>query len=389
MLNFSGKFMRPPNSIYLDYNATTPVDPEVAASMRPYLDKIFGNPSSLHPYGSESKMAIEKARRQVAGLLNCDAGEVVFTSGGTESNNWALKGMAEKLEDKGRHIITSAIEHPAVLEVCRYLQKKGFELSILGTDARGMVDLEELKTAIRRDTILISIMHANNEVGSIQEIAELASLARDAGICFHSDAAQSAGKIPVDVQKLHVDMLSIAGHKLYAPKGVGALYIRKGLHPEKLMHGAGHEAGRRAGTENLLEIVGLGMAAEIARRQLTENASHYRQTRDRLEELLCGSIAGACVNGHPEKRLPNTLSLAIPGIVAPTLLASLKQVAASAGSACHSKPLQASPVLEAMQLPRELALGTIRLSTGRGTTMREVEAAAGEIAASVRRIRKQ
>jgi cysteine desulfurase len=244
--------------IYLDYNGTTPHDPEVIAVMRPFLETEFGNPSSSHWYGIRPKRAVDTARRQVAGLLGCQPDEVFFTSGGTESNNHAIKGMARALREKGRHLITSTVEHPAVLDVCRYLVQEGFETTFVDVDETGMVSVDDVAAAIRSDTILISVMHANNEVGTIQPISKIAGIARQQGICIHTDAAQSLGKIAVDVQSMNVDMLSLAGHKLYAPKGIGALYVRKGLLPEKFCHGAGQEMGWRAGTENVMAVVGLG-----------------------------------------------------------------------------------------------------------------------------------
>ena len=264
-----------PKPIYLDYNATTPHDPEVIAAMRPFFEEEFGNPSSSHYYGTRPKQAVIKARAQIAALLNCRPEEIIFTSGGTESNNFAIKGSAEAVRHKGNHIITSQIEHPAVLEVCNFLETTGFEATYLPVDEFGRVQLEDLKAAIKKETILISIMHTNNEVGSAQPIEEISKLAKNHAIIFHTDAAQSLGKIPVDVNRLGVDLLSIAGHKVYAPKGVGALYIRQGLAPAKLMHGAGQEMTVRPGTENVLEIVGLGMACEIAGRDLQKKHDPY------------------------------------------------------------------------------------------------------------------
>jgi cysteine desulfurase NifS len=372
--------------IYLDYNATTPIAKEVADAMRPYLEHYFGNPSSVHSYGVKTKMAVEKSRRQIADLIGCDPSEIIFTSGGTESNNYAIKGIALANKNRGNHIITSAVEHPAVFEVCRYLEQNGFEISTIPVDEFGIIKMDELKAAIRPETILITVMHANNEVGSIQPIAEIAKLAKKHDIFLHSDAAQSLGKIPVDVQKMGVDLLSIAGHKLYAPKGIGALYIRKGVHLEKLIHGADHEQNLRAGTENVLEIVGLGAATELAKNHLDENMEHYQTTRNYLQKLLTEALPTVKINGHPEKRLPNTLSISFPKVEANTLIDRLDGVAASAGAACHAESVDVSAVLEAMLVPLNFAMGTIRFSTGRGLTMADIKTAADEIIRTVKQL---
>ncbi|MCD6089936.1 MAG: selenide, water dikinase SelD [Bacteroidales bacterium] len=372
------------NQIYLDYNATTPIDKEVADAMRPYLDDYFGNPSSSHAYGVKTKLAVEKARLQVAQLLNCEPSEIVFTSGGTESNNYAIKGIAFANQQKGNHIITSSVEHPAVFEVCKYLERFGFEITYLPVDEFGIICLADLEAAIRPTTILISIMHANNEVGSIQPISDIAKIIKGKGIYFHTDSAQSIGKIESNVQALGVDLMSVAGHKLYAPKGIGALYIRNGVHLEKLMHGADHEQNLRAGTENVLEIVGLGKACEIAKENLLANARHYKETRDYLHQLLKESLPKIKLNGHPERRLPNTLSISFPRVEANTLIDRLEGVAASAGAACHSESIDVSAVLEAMLVPLDFAMGTIRFSTGRGSTMTDMKKAAEEIISTVK-----
>ena len=376
-----------PKPIYLDYNATTPHDPEVIEAMRPYFEEEFGNPSSSHYYGSKPKQAVIKAREQVASLLNCAPEEIIFTSGGTESNNFAIKGCAESFGHKGNHIITSQIEHPAVLEVCRFLGKNGFEVTYLPVDEFGLVNVADVKAAIRKKTVLISIMHANNEVGTIEPIAEIAQLAKQHDIIFHTDAAQSVGKLSVDVSKLGVDLLSIAGHKVYAPKGVGALYMRKGLSPAKLMHGAGQEMSKRPGTENVLEIVGLGMACEIARRDLEKNIKHMQAMRDRLFEAIKKGCAAVKLNGHPQKRLPNTLSISFLNSEANRLLETIgSEVAASAGAACHSDTVQISDVLKAMAVPPDWAKGTLRLTTGRMTTGEEIDSAARVICAAVQKM---
>ncbi|MCK9421983.1 MAG: selenide, water dikinase SelD [Bacteroidales bacterium] len=356
--------------IYLDYNATTPIDRFVAKAMQPYLDLHFGNPSSLHIYGATSKMAVEKARKQVASLLNARPDEIVFTSGGTESNNFAIKGGAIANRAKGNHIITSGIEHPAVIEVCRYLETQGFSITYLPVDEFGMVDPADVEDAITPATILISIMHANNETGTIQPLEIIGKIAREHEILMHTDAAQSVGKIPVDVESLNVDLLSVAGHKLYAPKGIGALYIRRGVKIEKLIHGADHEANRRAGTENVPEIVGLGAAAGIR-----YPISSIRYLRDKLYQSIKQALPEIRLNGHPELRLPNTLSIGFPDVEAAILLNEMKGIAASAGAACHSDQSGISGVLMSMSVPPRFAIGTIRFSVGRMTTEEEIEKA--------------
>ena len=374
--------------IYLDYNGTTPHDPEVIAVMRPYLETEFGNPSSSHWYGIRPKRALEKARQQVAAMLNCEAAEVFFTSGGTESNNHAIKGMARALKNKGRHIITSTVEHPAVLAVCDYLKNEGFQTTRVGVDTTGRVSADAVAAAIRPDTILITIMHANNEVGTLQPLGDIALLARQNGICIHTDAAQSAGKIATDVQEMNIDLLSIAGHKIYAPKGIGALYVKKGLLPEKFCHGAGQEVGWRAGTENVLEIVGLGKACEMADRSIEHTGRHLTAMRDRLHNGLAAQLDDLRLNGHPVERLPNTLSLSFKDLEANRILEEIGlEVAASAGAACHSDTVILSHVLEAMQIPLQWAKGTVRFSTGRMTTTDEIDKAVAVVVGAVKRLR--
>ena len=375
--------------IYLDYNATTPIDPEVAAAMLPYIREHFGNPSSSHWYGLEARKGVDKARGQVAALLDCSPAEIVFTSGGTESNNHAIKGAARALCRKGNHIITSAFEHPAVTEVCEYLAADGFEITYVPVDTFGIINMDALEKAITEKTILISVMHANNEVGTIQPIGEIARMARGRGILCHTDAAQSVGKIPVDAARLGVDLLSVAGHKLYAPKGIGALFIREGIELEKFMHGAGHERGKRAGTENVIEIAGLGMACELAERDLAVNRDRMKRFRDMLQEGLLGAVEDARVNGHPEERLPNTLSVSFKGIDAGALLQAMEGLAASAGAACHGNSVELSRTLRAMAIPVEWARGTTRLSTGKYTTEGEVDRAVEIIASAVKRLRSE
>jgi cysteine desulfurase len=374
--------------IYLDYNATTPHDPEVIEAMRPFLEEEFGNPSSSHYYGSKPKQAVARAREQVAALLNCQPQEIIFTSGGTESNNFAIIGCAEALRHRGQHIITSQIEHPAVTEVCHFLEIAGFVVTYLPVDEFGRVNTADVEAAIQAETILISIMHANNEVGTIEPIEKIAALAKKHDIVVHTDAAQSVGKIPVDVNHLRVDLLSIAGHKVYAPKGVGALYIRQGIAPAKLMHGAGQEMGVRPGTENVLEIVGLGKACEIARRDLEKNMTHMQAMRDRLFEGIKKECPQIKLNAHPDMRLPNTLSISFFEMEANRILDEIGQeVAASAGAACHSDTVQVSDVLKAMDVPIEWAKGTLRLTTGRATTADDIDKAVQVIGAAVKRLK--
>jgi cysteine desulfurase len=363
-------------SIYLDYNATTPSDAEVVSAMQPFLDQLFGNPSSSHIFGTETRKAVEMARKQLAGLIHCAPDEIIFTSGGTESNNLAIKGTVWQLRHAGNHIITSKVEHPAVSEVCRFLETQGFVVTWLDVDEYGQVNPEDVKRAITPSTILISVMHANNEVGTIQPVEEIGRIARDHRIVFHCDAAQSAGKIPVEVGNMKVDLLSLAGHKFYAPKGVGALYVRRGIKLQKLMHGADHEQNLRAGTENVIEIAGLGKAAEICLRDMDQNSTRMRRQRDRLHQLLADVFPDIRLNGHPEQRLPNTLNISIPGIDANTLLSEIPLLAASAGAACHAGQATKSLVLDAMGADPDRAMGAIRFSTGKPTTDDEIEQAA-------------
>jgi len=370
--------------IYLDYNGTTPHDPEVVEAMRPYFETEFGNPSSSHWYGITPKQAVETARKQVAGILNCTPTEVFFTGGGTESNNHAILGVARRFREKGNHIITSSFEHPAVLEVCRYLESDGFATTYLPVSEDGLVDPADVASAVRPTTILITLMHANNEVGTVQPIAEISRMAKQHGIIIHTDAAQSVGKIPTDVEQLGVDLLSVAGHKVYAPKGIGALYVRPPLVPEKFCHGAGQEMGWRAGTENVLEIVGLGKACEIAQRDLEKNMAHMKFLRDRLHEGLLGRISSIRLNGDLQHRLPNTLSISFRGQEANRILEDIGlEVAASAGAACHADSVEISHVLEAMGIPLEWAKGTLRFSVGRMTTEAEIDKAIRVVAEAV------
>ncbi len=377
-----------PRPIYLDYHGTTPHDPEVIAAMRPFLEAEFGNPSSAHAYGTRPREAVAAARRQVAALLDCGPEEIIFTSGGTESNNHAIRGVVRRLRDKGNHIITSTFEHPAVLEVCRYLEADGIETTYLPVGTDGLVDPADVEKAIRPTTILITVMHANNEVGTVQPIAAISRIAREHGIALHTDAAQSVGKIPTDVDALGVDMLSVAGHKIYAPKGVGALDIRPPLVPTPFCHGAGQEGGWRAGTENVLQIVGLGKACELAQERLETDMARMRDLRDRLYTGLTEAIPATRLNGHAARRLPNTLSIAFKDIEANRLLEAMgDEVAASAGAACHAETVEISHVLQAMGLPLEWARGTIRFSLGRMTTEDEIDRTIQVVAETVGRLR--
>ena len=358
--------------IYFDYNASTPIDPAVATIMRPLLESAYGNPSSGHWAGASAKAALERARSQVAALLGCTADEIVFTSGGSEANNLALKGLFFRRRERSAHIVTSRIEHPAILMPCRFLERLGATVTYVAVDGTGRVDPDDIRKAITGETSLISIMHANNEVGTIQPIAEIAKVAHAYGIPLHTDAAQSAGKIPTNVDALGVDLLSIAGHKLYGPKGIGALYIRQGIAVEPLIHGAGHELGRRAGTESALLAAGLGEACAIAQPGL--GMQETRRLRDLLWERLRVELGErVSLNGHVHERLPNTLNVSFVGQIGAEILARMPEVAASTGSACHAGRTGLSPVLEAMGIAPEVGGGAIRFSLGRGTTEKEIE----------------
>lgn len=358
--------------IYLDFNASTPIAPEVARAMKPFLKQHYGNPSSLHWAGGPAKEAIEHARKQVADLIQCHPNEIVFTSGGSESNNQAIKGVFFALKEKGNHIITTQIEHPAVLNPCRFLEKLGAEVTYVDVDHYGRVDPKDIEKAINSKTILITVMHANNEVGTIQPIQEISKIAKQHGIIFHTDAAQSIGKIKTEVDNLGVDLLSIAGHKIYAPKGVGALYIREETPIEPFIHGAGHETGRRAGTENVLLVVGLGKACEIAKKYIDNRK--IQSLRDRFWKKLQKTFGDKVVlNGHPIYRLPNTLNISFVRKVGGEILSQLDGVAASTGAACHSGSVELSPVLKAMKICHEVGMGAIRFSLGRTTTPQELK----------------
>jgi cysteine desulfurase len=374
--------------IYLDYNATTPVDPRVAEAILPYLvgglASGFGNPSSSHVYGRRAYLAVEEARNQVARILSCDAAEIVFTGAGSEADNLAIVGVAEAYRERGNHLITSQIEHPAVLNTCRYLEHRGYRVTYLPVDGECRVQVADVARAITPETILITVMHSNNETGTLQPIAEISTLARSRGILVHTDAAQSVGKLPTRVDDLGVDLLTMVGHKLYAPKGIGALYVRSGVRLEPLIHGAGHESGRRAGTENVPSIVGLGKACEIALSSLLKEGERLGALRDRLTRKLASSVPGLARNGHPSEHLPNTVNVSFPGVDGEELLAATPSVAASTGSACHAGRTEPSAVLMAMGFSRERALGAVRLSVGRFTTEAEVDQAAEALVASWR-----
>ncbi|MBW2107375.1 MAG: cysteine desulfurase [Deltaproteobacteria bacterium] len=372
--------------IYLDHNATTPIAPEVAQAMAPYWKDRFGNPSSAHAPGRIAKQALEEARAQVAALIRADPQEVVFTSGGTESNNTVIKGVAHGLAHKGRHIITTAIEHPAVINPCMFLMSQGYEITFLPVDASAMVDPDAVRDAITPSTILVSVMHANNETGTIEPIEKIGAVAREAGVLFHTDAAQSVGKISADVSAMPVDFLSVAGHKMYAPKGVGALFVRKGVRFEPFMHGAGQEAGRRAGTENVMFAVALGRACELARRGLPVESARLARLRDRLHALLSKAIPGLVLNGHPSQRLPNTLNVSVPGVDGAELLEAVPEVCASTGAACHERSVTLSHVLAAMGVSKEVGRGAIRLTLGRQNTEADIETAGRRLIAAYNRL---
>jgi cysteine desulfurase len=369
-------------SIYLDHNASTPLAPEVAAVMRDAMERAFGNPSSPHWAGMPAHETVEEARRQVADLLGCAPHEVVFTSGGSEANNFALKGTFFASTRARRHIVTTRIEHPAIVAPCRFLERLGAEITWLPVDGTGRVDPDDLRRAIGPDTILVSLMHANNEVGTIQPIEDCATIARERGIPFHTDAAQSVGKIPTRVDELGVDLLTIAGHKLYAPKGIGALYIRDGVTLEPLIHGAGHEGGRRAGTESALLSAALGEACALAGD--LSDMERIGALRDRfwvaLRDRFGNQIA---LNGHPEQRLANTLNVSFIGRVGADILKGLDGVAASTGSACHAGRVELSPVLEAMAVPEEIGMGAVRFSLGRATTAEEIDAVVAQLSTTL------
>ncbi len=371
--------------IYLDYNATTPVDPAVVDAMEPYLREHFGNPSSDHVYGYRTRAAVQTAREQLATLLGAAPEEVVFTGGGSEANNLAIKGVAYALRERGNHIITSAVEHPAVAEPLHFLERQGYQVTTVPVNRDGQVDPAQVAAAITDQTILVSIMYANNEVGTIQPIHAIAAVAHARGVLVHTDAAQAVGKIAIDLPSLGVDLMAVAGHKFYGPKGIGALIVRRGVPLEPLIHGAGHEGGRRAGTENVPYAVGLGCAAALARERIPAYEERVRALRDGLHQYILERIPSAILNGHPVERLPNTLNLSFPGVNAGDLLATIRdEVACSTGSACHAGYAAPSSVLLAMGRDVELASAALRISLGWGTTQQEVQRAAAVIGDAVR-----
>ncbi len=367
--------MTPKRQVYLDHAATTPVHPEVFQEMRIVLETHFGNPSSLHFYGRAVKQRLEIARERVARLLNAEHEEIYFTSGGTEADNLAIIGTAWALQGRGRHIITSTIEHHAVLDTCEMLSQNGFDVTFLPVDQYGMVDIDELRRAIRPDTILITIMHANNEIGTIQPIEEIGKIAKEYEILFHTDAVQTAGYLPINVDELGVDLLSLSAHKIYGPKGAGALYVREGTPLEPLLHGGGQERNKRPGTENIPGIVGLGKAAELAAKEHAAESRRYRRLCEKLIQGIRERIPGTRLNGHPKKRLPHNVNVTIEGTKGECLLTGLDQrgIAVSTGSACSSGSSQLSHVLEAIGLTPENGAGTIRMTVGRSTTEGDID----------------
>jgi cysteine desulfurase len=379
--------MKNKKPIYLDYNATTPIDPEVLGVMLPYFEKHFGNPSSNHIYGKLALEAVDEAREQVAELIGSEPNEIVFTSSGTESNNYAIIGTALDNMKSGRHIVTSRIEHPSVLETLDYLEERfGFKITYLPVDEYGVVNSSDVELVITDETILVTFMHANNEVGTIEPIEEIGRIAEERNVIFHTDAAQSCGKIEVDVDKLNVNLLTLAGHKVYAPKGIGALYIRAGTDLELFIHGGGQEMGRRPGTENVPYIVGFGRACEIASKTIHGFGQRVETLRDQLYNEVLDGLGDNRVklNGHPRRRLPNTLNISIVDVIGEELLSGMPEIAASTGSACHAGSTEPSRVLLEMGLTREQALGALRLSLGRWSTMEEVNEASRFIIHNVR-----
>ncbi len=376
--------------IYMDHSATSPVDIEVFNAMKPYFVESYGNASTLYSLGREARRAMESSREKVASIIGANTDEIIFTSGGTESDNIAIKGIAYRFRRRGNHIITSNIEHPAVDETCKYLEKNGFEVTYLPVEKDGIVNSSDLEDAITDKTILITVMHANNEIGTIQQISEIGEIAHKNKIYFHTDAVQSVGKIPVNVEELNVDMLSLSAHKLYGPKGVGALYIKKGVRVEPIIHGGGHEKGIRPGTENVAGIVGLGKACEIAENNLEKEAQYLTSMRDELIRRVLSEIDESYLNGHPTKRLPNNINFRFTGIEGESLVLHLdsKNIASSTGSACSSKKLEASHVLMALGLKEVQAHGSLRLTLGKENKMEDIDYVVESIKNAVDTLRK-
>ncbi|MFN4226644.1 MAG: cysteine desulfurase NifS [Candidatus Ratteibacteria bacterium] len=383
-------FKKGDKMIYFDYNATTPTDPRVLETMKEYFFDKFGNPSSIYEIARENKKEIEKAREKVADLIDANSEEIFFTSGGTESDNWAIIGTAFALKNKGNHIITSQIEHHAVLNTCKFLSKYGYEITYVPVDKYGIVDVDFIKNSIKKETILISIMHANNEIGTIEPIEEISKIAKENNIYFHSDCVQTVGKIPISVKKLGVDMLSLSGHKFYGPKGVGAIYIRKGIKIETFIHGGEQEKGKRGGTYNVPGIIGLGKACEIAKEEMSEEIERVKYLRDKLEKGIIEKIPEVIINGHPEKRLYNTSNLCVKYVEGESILLNLdfEKIYASSGSACTSGSLEPSHVLLACGIPPEIAHGSLRFSLGKYNKEEDVDKVLDILPKVVEKLRK-
>ena len=382
--------MKTNKNIYLDHSATTPVDPEVIKAMNDAMENSWGNPSSIHADGRNAKFLIEEARERVAELMNAVPGEIHFTSGGTEADNWALRGLAHSLKEKGNHIITAETEHPAVLDSCKELEKEGFDISYLFTDNKGGVHPHDLEAEISPETVLISIMHSNNEVGTINLVHKYVEVAHEAGVLFHSDMVQSYGKLPIDVKQLDVDLASVSSHKIYGPKGVGALYIRPGVEVEQLLFGGHQERNRRGGTENVPGIVGFGKAAELRASRLKEDSIKLKNLASSFYEQLSEEVGGVKINGHPTRRIPGHLSIVFDGVDGEALLMNLDTmgISASAGAACSSGAVKMSSVLKAIGLSEDEALGTLRVSFGRDNNEEDVDIAVAAIKEQVARLRK-
>jgi len=379
-----------PGVIYMDYAATTPMDERVCRAVRDYCTKYFGNPATMYSVGRKSEEAVEQARSKVAGVLGCAPEEIYFTSGGSESDNWAVKGVAYAHEKKGRHLVTTQIEHHAVLDTCQWLEKRGWEVTYLPVDEYGLVDPDDVRKAICDDTVLVSVMHANNEIGTIEPIAEIGRMARERGVPFHTDAVQTVGKIPVKVDELNVDMLTLSSHKFYGPKGAGALYIRKGVRIENLIHGGGQERGKRASTHNVPGIVGTGVAIEIASQEMGEEEVELRRLAWLLWEGLRERIPEVRLNGHPKKRLPGNVSICVAGAEGEAMLLCLdnNRVCVSSGSACTTGSLEPSHVLLAIGVPAEVAHGSVRFTLGKGNTVAHVDHVLGVFPEIVARLRE-